>query len=150
MEDNLNIKTKGTYVAVRVLNSGQLIQFCQEQGLIVSKPEELHVTIAYSKTPFSFKPGIVDNILVIPPGCAKFGMIGDVHLVLKLDSVILQCEHVRTMEAGAQYDWPEYTPHITIEYNCGAVDVSHLQNPLFEIELGAEYVEELDLDWIQN
>lgn len=143
--------TNGTYVAVRVLNSDELIDFCQQQGLIVSKPDELHVTIAYSKVPFDFKMGIgSENTITIPIGSSRFGIIGENNIVLFIDSIALQCEHQRTLEAGASYDWPTYTPHIIIEYASGNVDVSHLQPPMFEILLGNEYIEPLDLDWIQN
>lgn len=150
MQIDSNIESNGTYVGIRVLNPEKLIQFCQEQGLIASKPDELHVTIAYSRVPFDFKMGIGDNTISIQVGSSRFGTIGENNIVLFIDSIALQCEHQRTLEAGASYDYPVYTPHITIEYESGNVDVSHLQSPMFEILLGAEYIEPLDLDWIQN
>lgn len=139
----------GTYVAMKVLNSDELIAFCASQGLVVTKPDELHVTIAYSRKHFDFYPAMVERTIKIQPGCSCFESLNGC-LVLMLDSVELQCEFARTREAGAQYDYDQYQPHVTIEYDCGDVDISYLENPNFCICLGQEYVEDLDPDWVKN
>jgi len=143
--DNVN----GTYVAMKVLNSEELIEFCASQGLVVTKPDEMHVTIAYSRKAFDFYPAMVDKTIRVEPGHSRFDMLNGC-LVIMLDSVELQCEFVRTREAGAQFDYDIYRPHVTIEYDCGDVDFSYLKNPDFCICLGQEYVEELDPDWLKN
>jgi len=148
MEQNMNINNSGTYVAIKVENSEELIEFCMSQGLLVSKPDDLHVTIAYSTKPFIFRPAL--ETINIVPGKSQFGIMGGSHLVLMLDSIPLQCEHHRTQEAGASYDYPNYNPHITIEYDCGDIDFSHLQNPDFDIILSGEYIEPLDPEWVEN
>lgn len=148
MNDNTSMKNNGTYVALRVKNSQQLIDFCLNQGIYPSKPEELHVTIAYSRVEFNFVPAI--KLLTIAPSNLKFGLLNGCLVLFILNSIELAVEHQRTLEAGATYDYPTYEPHSTILYDADDIDIGSLAVPDFDLILGDEYVEPLDLDWVDN
>ena len=143
-------KSKGTYVAFKVKNGDQLVSFCNSLGIEVSKPDELHVTVSYSRTTFNMNM-FPDEEFVIPPGHSHFSLLNNC-LVLKLDSVKLHSEFIRAKNHGATYDYPTYQPHITIQYDSTITphQLIRLKNPDFDIVLGDQYIEPLNLDWLEN
>lgn len=50
-------------------------------------------------------------------------------------------------ENNATYDYPIFQPHITLTYNYTGKDIANLPTIDFDIILGEEYVEDLNLDW---
>lgn len=69
-------------------------------------------------------------------------------LVMKIDCPELEKLHKKYMEEhDAEYDYDEYHPHITLSYNIGNLDVTHL--PPFDghLDIVEEYGENLNLDW---
>ena len=141
------IKLEPTYCAfkVRESSSKQLYHWlrkdmgCLEQDLVPW--ENYHVTTAYSKTPFF-------------PELFKFtGTHGTARGYLKLGEsttvIELECwdaedcfkSHIRN---GASWDYPTYTPHITISYEpLFNVPIRNFPIPIL---LEHEYSEVLDLN----
>ena len=73
-----------------------------------------HTTIAYSKTPFTYQ------LQPIPPSSTYFTKevkLFGTSLVLIYDCPWLQHIHNLTTTNGATWDYPDYTPHITIAEN---------------------------------
>lgn len=141
---------KGTYCAMKVKNGDELISFCNQIGVEVSKPDELHVTISYSREPFDMSI-FPDYEIIIPKGQSRFSLLGGC-LVLLLDSTALHSEFIRAKNHGASYDYPTYNPHLTIQYDTSVTpfELIYLKNPAFDIVLNGMYIEPLDLDWLKN
>lgn len=145
---NNDIDSTGTYVAVKVVNNEQLRDWYVKQGLDVIPAEELHVTIAYSRKVFDRTINEAD-INITPENIKdELELLGDDGaIVIKLNSPELHNRFKECMEAGATFDYPEYQPHITLTYESKDVDLSKFEKPDFDIILGNEYVNELDLNW---
>lgn len=48
------------------------------------------------------------------------------------------------------HEYSDFTPHITLSYNIGNLDISNLPPYTGSIVIVREYQEELDLDWAKN
>ena len=72
-------------------------------------------------------------------------------LVLKYDCPELVKRHKKLMkDHGATFDYVEYTPHITLSYNIGTMDIEGLpdvKKAIPKITIVEEYGEDLHLDW---
>ena len=110
--------------------------------------KKLHCTLIYSKKIHQGQIKTNENKY----NCSfksfnKFGEDSDI-LVLELDSKDLVN---RNNELVQDYDFisdfDEYSPHITLGYNCKNLDISKLPKIDFEIVLENEVVDNLDLDW---
>lgn len=156
----MNMKLKelkvplGTYAALKVLDPGneQLEQYIKSNAI----PNPLakhkrHVTLLYSR---KYLPGFVpepDLKWIARP--IHFDVFESRSkdkitrcLVLKLSAPGLEARFRKLMsEHDATYDFPTYTPHITLSYDIGGMDIGALPPIQQEIILGAEYSEDLDL-----
>lgn len=144
------------YVNRRVQNADEILEWARAQGFASTiNAEDLHVTIAFSRTPLDWMKvgepwgGDKDGELTIPPGGARLveplGSEGAV--VLLFNSAELAWRHMAIREAGASWDHPQYQPHITVTYAPGDVDIASVEPYRGRIVLGPEIFEELDLDW---
>lgn len=142
----------GTYVGIKVSNANELYDWFKTQDIEnLVLPNDYHVTIAYSKKHFTHTLN-KSNITITPNNIIGFEMFDKV-LVMLLNSPELEIRHKQTDDEGAIYDYPTYTPHITLSYN---YDITKHQQrpqslntfytkPSFDIVLEDEYVEELDV-----
>lgn len=124
-----NAAPRTLYVHRKVLNGEAIRAHFRAQGIDPMTPaDDMHVTIAYSKTPvdwFRIEP-IWDTEraekLEVPAGGARmmslFGkeFVKNV-LVLQFSSSHLSWRFEDFKRAGASWDWPDYEPHITITYD---------------------------------
>lgn len=147
-----NATPKPLYVRRNVLNAEQLIEWAKAQGFPTTlPPEEMHVTIAYSRTPIDWMRigEAYEEAVRIPPGGPRvvepLGPKGAV--VLFISSSALTWRHEEIRRAGASWDWPDYSPHISITYNgAGALDLGSIEPYRGEIVLGPEIFEELEVE----
>ena len=148
----------GTYVGLRVLDASrdEIIKHCLRQRIAVNLPpteKSLHTTVIYSRTRCA---NIVSNDTVIYPALfTRFACFdssnGEKCLVILLDSPAIVARHLKLMsDHSATYDYEEYVPHITLNYNYNGREIDTLPPITFPIFLGNEYVEDLDLKWGQN
>lgn len=149
-----DIAPRTLYVRRDVVNKREINAWARSQGLTVEDDYQLHVTIAYSKTPIDWMKVEEDwnhdtrtGNLEIAPGGARaldlFGPASDV-LVLAFNSSKLSWRHEAISRAGASYDWDEYQPHITITKDVGAdFDLKAVEPYRGKIVLGPEIFEEL-------
>ena len=146
---------RGTYVGLSVLYPGNelLYQHCIDNGINVSKPmfdKKLHTTLIYSR---KFCP----HIEAVPTlkHIAQFlsydvftSQEGDNVLVMKLNAPSISARHLKLMQQHqATYDYPEYLPHITLSYKYDKKEVTGIAPFNYDIILGKEYVEDLNLDY---
>lgn len=145
------------YVSRKVTNAAEIIAWAKEQGFKTTLPaEDLHVTIAYSRTPVDWmKMG--DNWsdngkggLTIPAGGPRlmeaFGKDGEAK-VLAFASSAMSWRHEDMKRNGASWDHDEYQPHLTISYDPDAPDLNSIEPYRGKIELGPEIFEEVKEDW---
>jgi phage-related protein (TIGR01555 family) len=141
------------YVRRDVVNASSIIAWAKAQGFETTLPaEELHVTIAYSRTPIDWMKvredfGAIDRkggMTISAGGPRIVEPLGDEGaVVLLFNSSWLAWRHITIKEVGASWDYPEYQPHITITYNKGSVDLSKVEPYRGEIILGPEIFEEV-------
>lgn len=114
------------YVQRKLLNAAEFIAWAKGQGFdTVTAADDLHVTVAYSKTPLDWmkiegedwnqeKDGSIE---IAPGGVRIVEVLGDKGaVVLLFTSSRLSWRHEQIMRAGASHDFPEYQPHVTITY----------------------------------
>jgi hypothetical protein len=116
--------------------------------------DELHTTILYSRKPTD-PPKLKDNpkyqgepvgfeVWDTKTSNSKSGKA----LVLRVKCSDLEGRHAKLMkDLDASYDFPEYKTHITLSYDCGAINPAKLPLPDFKIVYNEEYAKVLDLDW---
>lgn len=143
------------YVSRKVLNAGAIIDWAKAQGFETTLPaEDLHVTVAYSKTPVDWmavaqawtnKPN--GNLTSSAGGPRMVEQFGEGAIVLLFNNTELTWRHQDILDAGASWDWPDYQPHITFTYQPGSVDLDQVEPYRGVIELGPEIFEEITPSW---
>ncbi|MBD9629758.1 anti-CBASS protein Acb1 family protein [Pseudomonas sp. PDM19] len=143
------------YVSRKVLNAGAIIDWAKAQGFETTLPaEDLHVTVAYSKTPVDWmavaqawtnKPN--GNLTSSGGGPRMVEQFGEGAIVLLFNNTELNWRHQDILDAGASWDWPDYQPHITFTYQPGSVDLDQVEPYRGVIELGPEVFEEITPSW---
>ncbi len=136
------------YVSRPVLNRADLQAWATEQGLGELQPD-LHVTIAYSRTPVDWfslgnasEFGNADGKLIVPEGGPRaVEPLGDKTAVLLFSSWELSWRHGSIREKGASWDFPEYQPHISL--NSGPAELDRVKPYTGKIVLGAERFSEI-------
>lgn len=143
---------KGTYAAVKftdnTLNAIKNIQ--QELGLLDPVPvDKLHTTICFSRKYVDYIPVDTQQDIGFTKELDIFEHNGKRALVLLLDSEYLKYRHNYAKSIGATYDFPDYKPHITLQYDLGVqhIDYQNIDVSGKSIEMLYEYVEDLDLEW---
>lgn len=135
------------YVSRKVQNANEIIGWARSQGFKETlRPEDLHVTIAYSRDPVDWmKVGEAwQSKIEIAEGGPRLTEIFGEAKVLLFKSSDLEWRHQSIREAGASWDHPEYQPHITISYGDMPENVEPYQG---KIILGPEIFEEVNDNW---
>lgn len=140
------------YVSRKVVNSADLLAWAEAQGFTQTLPaEELHVTIAYSRTPIDWMKvgepweGEMEIAAGGPRLMERFGADKGATVLLFAGSR-LSWRHEEIIRAGASWDHPEFQPHITISYG-DAPDLTAIEPYRGKIVLGPEIFAEVDEDW---
>ena len=123
---------------------------------------KLHTTVLYSRKHLpNYEPyGDYDNPLIGTPVELKVWNTqpdnnGNTSrcLVLTYKCDELSKRHDDLMsEHGATWDFPDYTPHITLSYNIGDMELEDFSDisDIGDIEIAHEYHEPLNFDWAQK
>lgn len=143
------------YVSRKVLNAGAIIDWAKDQGFETTLPaEDLHVTVAYSKTPVDWmavaqawtnKPN--GNLTSSAGGPRMVEKFGEGAIVLLFNNTELTWRNQDILDSGGSWDFPEYQPHITFTYQPGSVDLDQVEPYRGVIELGPEIFEEITPSW---
>lgn len=155
--------SKGTYAGVYFDEDtkASVKKYIQDNN--IPKPvnvDKLHTTLLYSRKflPDYIPGGMYDSSLIgTPQELVVWKTQGGEGkepancLVMKYDCPELVERHKSLMsEHGATFDYPEYTPHITLSYDIGDMDVadmSDIKKAVKQIGIVEEYGEDLQLDW---
>jgi hypothetical protein len=132
------------YVSRKVLNRSDLQKWATEQGL-GELQDDLHVTIAYSRTPvdwIAMGQTWQDKLEISAGGPRVVEPLGTMTAVLMFASSDLSWRNREMREAGASWDWPDYQPHISLAGD--PVDLSNIEPYRGKIELGPEIFEEIE------
>jgi hypothetical protein len=149
------------YVSRPVLNGNDIVEWAKSQGLeSMLYPNDLHVTVCYSKEPLVWDDVPVSDEKVVVPEATldetdqpirqmeMFGKEQNV-LVIQIESDELHARWQEFCDHGASYDFPEYKPHITITYKGGGLKETTKQIEPYrgEIVLGPERFKRIDRTW---
>ncbi len=139
------------YVSRKLKNGDDVLAWARAQGFADLMPAgELHVTIAYSRTPIDWmKVGQTWNgeeLKVSAGGPRLVERYGEA-VVLLFASDELRWRHQEIREAGASWDHPEYQPHVTFTWNAGDVDLAEVEPYNGPLLFGPELFEPVDEDW---
>jgi phage-related protein (TIGR01555 family) len=148
------------YIYRAVLNYAEIAKHYADQGVDNVITSEQHVTIMYSKTPVDWlKIGSDDYYSpqadeegrsIIKAGGPRVDEKFGNYLVLAFASSDLSWRHRSILErAGASWDWGDYTPHVSISKNPGAVDIMGLKPWTGAIILGPETFEEIKPEYFK-
>lgn len=138
------------YVSRKLLNADDLIAWAKGQGFNTTlAADDLHVTIAYSRTPLDWMEvgeSWQSTIEVAEGGPRLMEQFGEARVLL-FKAAELEWRHEAIKEAGASWDHPEYQPHITISYDPDAPELEDVQPYQGKIVLGPEIFAEVDENW---
>jgi len=141
------------YVRRDVVNKAEIVSWAKSQGIPVDLADELHVTVAYSRTPFDWiKAGNArewaehgkDQMTIAEGGPRAVEPLGGMKAVLMFASSQMSWRHEEIVRAGASHDFPDYQPHISLTKS--PVDLSTVVPYRGRIVLGPEIFEELRED----
>lgn len=142
------------YIRRDVLNVEDIRKWARSQGFETVQ-DGLHVTVIHTRTPLDWiKVGQAgewtsedDGELVIAPGGPRLmERFGDA-VVLQFASSRLTWRHEDIKRLGAQTDYPEYQPHVTISWDAADIDLATVEPYKGKIVLGPEIFEEVDENW---
>ena len=144
------------YIRRDVLNVEDIRKWARSQGFETVQ-DGLHVTIIHTRTPLDWiKVGSGDEwagnegkIEIAPGGPRLMERFGDA-VVLQFASSRLTWRHEDIKRLGAQTDYPEYQPHITISWDAAGVDLRAIEPYQGKIELGPEIFAPVKEDWHED
>lgn len=136
------------YVSRPVVNVAELQRWATAQGLGQLQPD-LHVTLAYSRTPIDWMKvesedwnQEADGTITIPPGGVRIvEPLGDRTAVLLFTSSRLTWRHEQIKRAGASWDFEDYQPHVSLTGE--PVDLASVEPYRGKIVLGPERFDEV-------
>lgn len=147
------------YVNRPVLNADEIIAWAKEYAGCTTcvQPDDMHVTIAFSREPIEWPEPRIDNISIPyhlgnQRSIALFGPEKNC-VVLRFDSQLLQDDWQRFVDAGASWDWSDYHPHITLSYqgfNRNGITPAQIPQYKGVIELGPEVFAPVSEGWGDN
>lgn len=140
------------YICRPVTNAQDIIDWAKAQGFAKTlQPDDLHVTIAFSRQPLDWKLSQTqqpDTISVPGQGDRVVAPLGDKGaVVLKFHSNELHQRWQQLRDAGASWDYPGYQPHVSITYDGTGTDLANVKPYDGRIELGSEQFAPVDDDW---
>lgn len=143
-------KPRTLYVSRKVQNVADLKAWAKAQGL-PELQDDLHVTIAYSRTPVDWiEMGATwadhgnngkGELVITAGGPRVVEPLGDRTAVLMFASSDLSWRNREMREKGASWDWPDYQPHISLTGD--PVDLANVEPYRGKIVLGPEVFEEI-------
>jgi phage-related protein (TIGR01555 family) len=140
------------YIRRDVLNSADIAAWAKDQGFETVQ-DGLHVTIIHTRTPLDWiKVGQDwsvddDGKLTIAPGGPRLMERFGEAVVLQFASGRLTWRHEDIKRMGADTDYPEYQPHVTISWGAAGIDLAKVEPYKGKIVLGPEIFEEVNDDW---
>lgn len=143
----LRKRTDTLYVCRRVVNADAIIAWAKSQGFATAlKPDDLHVTVAYSKAPLAWPTPRKSYIVMgASPTGREIKELGDKGAaVLCFHSDLLSQRWQALRQLGASWDYDSYKPHVTISYKApDGLDLAAVKPYAGELVLGPEEFDEV-------
>lgn len=136
------------YVYRPVLNGQEIVDWAKNAGFGGStmKPDDLHVTVAFSRDPVDWSKLQPDSSGLAVAGKSVEPLGDEGASVLKVDDntgyLVKRFQYFK--DAGASWDHDGYGPHVTIAYGQHTVDLAGIVGFPNPIWLGPEKMEPLD------
>lgn len=140
---------RSLYVCRPVTNAREILAWARRQGIPnLLPPDDLHVTIAYSRAPVDWFKAYSDcPEIEIPEGGARLvERLGESAVVLLFASDRLQWRWQHFRDIGASWDHDGYQPHVTLTYDGSDLDLADIAPFEGKIVLGAERFREIEDD----
>jgi len=141
---------RSLYIHRKIKNGDDIIAWAKSQGISKTlKPEDLHVTIAFSRDELDWmKLGEAwqSEIKIAEGGARIMEQFDGGATVLLFKANELEWRHREVLRHGGSFDYDEYEPHITITYG-ETPALSDIEPYQGEIVLGPEIFQEVDLEW---
>lgn len=139
------------YIAMWVtpVTEYRLLKYCRDNLNWLELWEDFHVTLIFSKKQYDWWITVGNSEQTVKTKFKWFSRFWDNNntLVIELESQELKW---RNMELMNKYwfisDFEQYSPHITLTNNGKSIDETKLPEIDFDLILTNEYVEELELD----
>jgi len=146
-----NLK-KTLYVKRPLLNGSELVKWAKQNGFKTTlEPEDMHVTITYSKKAVVWPEKSNAIELGISGGASerKIELFGEDKNIAVLTFRCRQLEKrwEQFKSFGCSYDFPEYRPHVTISYSGKFVDLNTIKPYTGLLKFGEEVFKEVDEDY---
>ncbi|RVK56920.1 DUF1073 domain-containing protein [Sinorhizobium meliloti] len=140
------------YIRRDVLNAGDIRKWAEAQGFDTVQ-DGLHVTIIHTRTPMDWIKvgedywGDTGKLTIAEGGPRLMERFGDA-IVLQFASSRLTWRHEDIKRMGAETDYPEYQPHVTITWKMPeGMDLAKVEPYRGKIDLGPEVFEEVNEGW---
>jgi len=142
------------YIHRDVVNADDIKKWAKTQGFETVQ-DDLHVTIIHTRTPLDWIRVGNDiewadsgnTIKILAGGPRLMEQFGDA-VVLQFASSRLTWRHEDIKRLGADTDYPDYQPHVTISWQKPeGMDLSTVEPYRGEIILGPEIFQEVNDDW---
>lgn len=143
----------GVFACVRPTDQTckEISKFFEDAGIPdLIAPSEYHVTVMYAPEQDLADFDIKEDVGSQTAKFAAYDLFGEDKdcLVMKLDSKGLHEIHDTLAAMGMKYTYPEYSPHLTLSYKAGDVDISTLPEPEFEFHFQPDLeVNAIDKDY---
>lgn len=141
------------YVQRKLMNAEEFIDWAKGQGFAkVLAPEELHVTVCYSREATDWgAAGNATANLTVTGGDRVVAPLGDSGaVVLKFESDSLQKRWGEFRAAGASWDYESYQPHVTITYKNGDLDLTGVEPYAGRLVFGPEIYEPINDSYAED
>jgi hypothetical protein len=144
---------KTLYIHRPLTNPEPFLAWAKEAGftnLVV--PEDLHVTICYSKTPVDWEnvrgKGLIPGAVTIENVQGRKVMVLGVETaVLKFESASFKARWEMLNNRGCSHDYPTYLAHVSFASKGSNLDLSTVDPYMGPLEFGPEIFAELDENW---
>ena len=142
-------RTAPLFLRRPLLNGAEFIAWAKDQGFETTlAPDDLHVTIAYSKEPTTWPESLDDEVVVEGILGRSVQPLGDNGaVVLRFNSPELEGRWRELLYAGASWDHDGFTPHVTITWNGGDADFKSIKPFEGEMVFGPEKMSRVNAEW---
>ena len=151
-------RPRSLYISRKLLNADELIRWAKAHGFKTTQPaDQMHVTIAFSRKPVDWLAVGSDwssdeqgRVRVKPGGARVVERLGDkgaVVLLFRDDGLEYRHRSIHSESIGAQWDFPEYQPHVTITWDAGDLDLDDIEPYQGPLVFGPEIFAEVKDDW---
>lgn len=144
-------KERTLYINRPVLNAKEIIAWAKSQGFNTTvQPKDMHVTIAFSSSPFDWSKLEADGQHLVSHGGARIVQKLGEATVLRFEDSALKGRWGEILDKGASWDYEGYKPHITLSYGNQTLDLSKVEPFAGAIHLGPELMDEIKEEWAEG